>query len=230
MKRAQRGFTVVELLVGAAIASIVAFAAIALIRQTAAVAASLSQRLTAQASAAQIAGRLSAEASSAWAVFVPTSDLAGMPNVDGHEVDFFSEDGAHRPFAWAYRYDAAARTLTRYSYAPGRAAIAGESLAGIDAFHAVSDDAGGIASPSSALYDPLFAATVVRNVDYGFDALPAALGGNRMTLVTISAQGVRASDTLDSGTTPTTFTIRVTYTPAPVLQTATPSPLPVFPS
>lgn len=228
MRRSECGFTLIEVVVGAAIAAVVTFALVATALHAAKGAAILNSRLVAQSNAANLAERLTAESASAWAVFVPPTDVRGGANADGHELDFFAEDGAHRPYAWAYRYDATSKMLCRYSYAPGVPAVAGELFGPFDAFSAASADASAVSQPGSAVYDPLFANLTVPDVDYASTEMPGALGGNRMTRIKIAAHGVDFERTLASATAPTTFTIRLTYTPAPPTQTPTPSPLPTF--
>ncbi len=228
MQSNERGFTLIEVLLGAAAGAALTFLLLVVAAQHVRSAALLNARLNAQSAAMHLSERMSAECAGAWAIFVPPADVLGRDNADGHEVDFFSEDGAHRAYAWAYRYDAAAKSITRYAYAPGIAAVAGEALGPFDSFHAQNAGAATISSPPSPIYDPLFANLAVPDVRYSFAAMPGAVGGNAMTRVSIAAAGARIDTTLASATAPTSFTIRVTYTPAPVNQTPTPSPLPTF--
>ncbi len=222
MNRSQRGFATIELLVSAAIAFFLIWGLIAVANRCAAWAASENATLAGQSAAATLAERLGSEADSSWAVFVPTNDVLGASNGDGHEVDFFTEDGAHRPFAWAYRYDAASRLVTRYSYAPGIGAQAGESAGPFDSFAAVA-----VAAPSITA-DRLFAGASVPGVQYHFDTMPEAIGGNGLVHVAIRARGIVENEMLASATAPTSFTVVLNYTPAPPPATPTPGAIPTL--
>lgn len=229
MKRhSEAGFTLAEVIVGAAIAAFVTLSLVALAQHYGQTAATLNAKVNARGDAGRLAERLSSEAASAWSVFVPPSDVLGAANSDGHELDFFAEDGAHRPYAWAYLYDARVRTLTRYAYARGSAARAEELFANFTSFRAQSADAAGVTDARSPVYDPLFATLAVPSVNFTFDAMPEAVGGNHLTRVSIAGDRILTETTLAAGTAPTTFTVLLTYTPAPVAQSPTPSPLPTY--
>lgn len=223
MEARERGFTLIETLVGAAIAAIVIWSLVALAARMAAGAERAGARADAQMRADRLTERMESEAASAWAVFVPPADVLGASNADGHELDFFTDDAAHRPYAWAYRYDAVSRTLARYAYAPGVAATRTESLGTYDAFAASGPYApSALAAPASPAYDPLFAAATAPAVAHAFPMLPDAVGGNELVLVHLQAPGVDRTETLASATAPTAFTVVVTYTPSPS-PTATPA-------
>ncbi|HTX59114.1 MAG TPA: hypothetical protein VMH02_05500 [Verrucomicrobiae bacterium] len=209
-----------EVLVAAAIAFVLTWALVDIGHDAVFTAAHLDARLSARGTTDRLAERLESDAASAWSVFVPSDDVLGNANADGHELDFVTEDGAHATYWWAYDFSVAAQTVTAYSYVPGGAANAGDVYAGITGFsatmHAVTD----VGDASSAIYDPLLAATAATPVafDYGF-AQSAALGGNRIALVRMSAPGIDRALPLATQTAPTHFTVVVRYTPAP---TATP--------
>jgi len=228
MKTSERAFTLAEVLVGAAVAFFILWCLVVAVNRYAASAASLNQRLTAMNAMGRLTERLSSESASAWAVFVPPNDVLGQNNGDGHELDFFAEDGSHRPYAWAYRYDALAKTLTRYAYAPGVAPQAGEIIGNFDAFVAQAADVTALANPSDPAYDALFSHATASSVRYTFAAMPPAVGGNGIVRVSVAADGVTQTDILASGTAPTSFTIVETYTPAPLATTPTPGPLPTL--
>jgi type II secretory pathway pseudopilin PulG len=225
MDMTERGFTLIETTIGAAIAAMVILGLVVLADRYAAAASALNARLTAQASADRLFERLSSEAASAWAVFVPASDVLGNANADGHELDFFSEDGSHRPYAWAYLYDPTSKTLTRYAYAPGAAPGAGEPAGAFDAFSVSSEDVSALSDPSGAAYDPLFAASSAPPVHYAFAAMPSAQAGNGLVRIHVTASGVDRTEVLASGTAPTAFTVMIAYTPSPP-PPATPTPSP----
>jgi hypothetical protein len=226
MLRRERGFTLIETVIGAAIAVVLIWGLVALADRYAAASLALNERLVAQTSTDRLAERLSAEAASAWAVFVPLSDVFGNANGDGHEIDLFTEDGSHRPYAWAYRFDAKSKIVTRYAYVPGSAPVAGEEIGIYEGFSAAAYDAAAVSDPSSLAYDPVFASSSAPAVQYTFAAMPGAYGGNGIVLLHIVGDGVDRSIVLCSGTAPTSFTIAITFTPSPPpLATATPAPV-----
>lgn len=196
MRRGEAGFTLVEVLVGAAIGMFVVWGLVALANRLVFSASSLNARLNAQAAADRLVERLSIEAASAWTVWSPANN----------EIDFSSEDGSHRPFTWSYVYDAMRKTVTRST---------GEVLAGIDGFDASPADVTDLANSAAAAYDPLFAGSRATST-------PA----NKLVSLHLVAAGVDRTELLASGTAPTSFTVVVTYTPSPApLATATPIPL-----
>jgi len=220
----ERGFTLIEILVGAAIAFFVMWGLVAFAARSAAWTQASNQRLNASANAGRLLERLSSEAASAWAVYVPSTDVLGANNADGHEVDFFSEDGAHRIYRWAYRFDATSKTLTRYALG-ANGPLAGDALGDIDAFSASAQSVRALGSPSSPAYDPLFATASAPDVPFSFAAVPNALGGNRLVAITLVASGVDRNVVLASEDAPTAFTVVVNYTPSPspaVTPTVTP--------
>jgi type II secretory pathway pseudopilin PulG len=225
----QAGFTLIETLLGAAIAVLMMWTLVAMADRLVASAAAANLRLRAGANATRLIERLSSEAASSLAVYVPATDALGQSNGDGHEVDFFAQDGAHRSYAWAYTFNTAAQTLTRYTLTGGGAPLAGDALGGIDAFSATAASVTQLGSSSSLAYDPLFAGVNAPDVTYTFDAMPNAIGGNRLVVVQIVASGVNRSVLLASDDAPTAFTVVVDYTPSPApVVTATPSPIPIW--
>jgi type II secretory pathway pseudopilin PulG len=198
---AQRGFSLIELLVAAAIAFVIGWQLLALTHTTILGADRLDARLRAQGAVDRLEERLAGDAATAWSVFVPPRALDGTNNSDGHEIDFVTEDAAHRSFWWAYSYDAAAARVTNYAYVPGGARVAGETYEGVTVFaagvHPISD----LRRPQSEAYDPLFANATVTPVAVPFGWNPQAVGGNHLVIV------------------PSRFTIVVDYTPAPVTPT-----------
>ena len=132
----QAGFTLLETIVGAAIGVLLVWGVLAFADRMLAWGNAANQRVNAVANAERLIERMSSEAASSWAVFVPATDALGASNSDGHEVDFFTEDGAHRTYGWTYTFSAATKTLTRYALDPGNAASAGDQLADIDDFSA----------------------------------------------------------------------------------------------
>ncbi|HTX55489.1 MAG TPA: type II secretion system protein [Candidatus Acidoferrales bacterium] len=225
----EAGFTLVETLAGAAIAVVIVWGLLVFAGRTIAAAASADARVEAVANADRLIERLSSEAASSWAVYVPTTDALGASNGDGHEIDFFTQDGAHRTYSWAYTFDAATKTLTRYALAPGNPPVAGDTIGGIDAFSASAATVGDLGSPASAAYDPLFASANATDVPFTFTAMPGAIGGNRVVALAIAASGVDRNVVLASDDAPTAFTVVVNYTPSPTpVVTPTVTPLTIY--
>jgi hypothetical protein len=186
----------VEVVVGAAISAFVLWGLVAFANRMVATAASLNGRLVAAASADRLVERLATDAVSAWTVSAPS------PN----EIDFFSEDGSHRTFAWSYRFDPTQQTVTRSS---------GEVFSAISGFVASNADASDLTNPSAAAYDPLLRQSNVTSVP-----------GNAFVVLQLVGTGVSRTEYFASGAAPTGFTVVVQYTPSPTpLTTATPAPL-----
>jgi Tfp pilus assembly protein PilV len=221
----QSGFTLLETLIGAAIGAAIVWGLVVFADRIAAWGYAANMRLNAVADTDRLIERMSSEAASSWAVYVPATDALGASNSDGHEVDFFTEDGAHRTYTWAYNFDAATKTVTRYTTDPGNAPAPGDTLGSIDTF-----SASGLGVSELGSYDPLFAGASATDVPFTFAAMPGAIGGNRLVVVQITASGVNRSALLAGGDAPTAFTVVVTYTPSPVpLATATPVPPTMYP-
>lgn len=218
--QSQRGYTLVELLIAAAIAFVIGSLLVRLAHTTIFAAAHLDARLSARNAADRLDERLTADATSAWSVFVPPSDVLGASNADGHELDFVSEDGAHRQYWWAYDFDSAVSRVTKFTYVPGAAPVRGNAFDGITAFAARTHPITDLGNGASDAYDPLFAGDALTAVDVPFGWSGSAVGGNHLVRVGIAAAGVDRNLMLSSGTAPSHFTVIVDYTPPP--PTATP--------
>ena len=226
MRESQGGFTLVELVVGAAVGAVAIGTLVLFASRLTQSTSVLDTRVQSQGASERLMERLAAEAASAWAIYVPSTDVHGNANADGHEVDFFSEDGSHRPYSWTYTFDAAHKNVTRYAFAPGTPANAGDVIGPVDLFAASMVSAGQIGAE-----DPLFAGATVTPVTYAFDASSSAVGGNALVRLQIDASGVTQSTLLASATAPTTFTVIVKYTPSPTpVITPTPTPIPFTPA
>jgi prepilin-type N-terminal cleavage/methylation domain-containing protein len=218
---AQRAFSLVELLVAAAIASMLGSALVLILHATIFGAAHLDARLTARTSIDRLSDRLTSDAASAWSIFVPSTDVLGAKNADGHEIDFASEDASRNDCWWAYTFDAKTALVTKYAYVPGGKAVAGDTFASLGGFDAELHPITDLTSRSSDIYDPLFAAANATAVDFDFGwSTAAATGGNHLVRVELTGSGIDRTLVLASGTAPSHFTIVVTYTPPP--PTATP--------
>ncbi|HVA38664.1 MAG TPA: hypothetical protein VNJ51_13740, partial [Candidatus Dormibacteraeota bacterium] len=204
-------FTLVELLIAAGISIAVTAGLVLLLHRAFLGAEALAAHRHAYALAEDLSDRWQAEAASAFAVFIPASDVLGGANADGHEVDFFTRDGQDRPLFWAYRFDASLHVLQRYTYAaPGAlAAPSGEPLSAVTSFAAAT-------LRVDAFTEPIFAgharAPVTERLGY-----PGVAGGNAVTeLHLVTSDDAITADVLP-GVAPSGFTIVVgTFTPAPV--------------
>ena len=211
----QRGFTLLETLVGAAIGVTLGWALLAIVHAVIFGAAHLDARVNARAAADRLDDRLASDALGAWSIFVPSDDVLGAANADGHEVDFVTENGAHEQFWWAYAYDAATHAVTRYAYVPGAPPTAGDRYESIDGFEARVYAVTDVADPTSAIYDPLLAGARATPVEFAYAWNAQATGGNHLVRVRAYGEGVDRSTLLSSGTAPSHFTAIVEYTPAP---------------
>jgi hypothetical protein len=221
MDQRQAGFTLVEVVLGAAIATFVLFVALGFTHNLIGTAARVNAHVQGDIAVERLAERLSAEAASAWAVYVPATDVLDNANADGHEIAFFSEDGAHRSYAWAYLYDASSETVTRYSYGPAVTPTPGEKIGPITSFQATATDI-------ENLGDPLFAAATAPAVHYTYATMNGAVGGNAIVSLHLAATGAHRIEELASATAPTSFTVIINYTPPPPpAPSATPLPLPM---
>jgi prepilin-type N-terminal cleavage/methylation domain-containing protein len=221
----QAGFTLIETLIGAAIAVVIVWGLLVFADRLVFWAAAGNERVNAVADADRLVERMSSEAASSWAVWVPATDALGASNADGHEVDFFTEDGAHRVYIWGYNFNPTTGTITRYALDPDNAPSAGDTLGAIDAFSASA-----LSVSELGAYDPLFGGASATDVPFTFAAMPGAIGGNRLVVVQITASGVNRSVLLASADAPTAFTVVVTYTPSPApIVTATPVPPTMYP-
>lgn len=226
----ERGFSLVEVLLAAAIAAIATTVLVTLAHHLARATRALDDRLQGSSAAHVLLDRLEGDSQAAWAVWVPPLDVEGDDNRDGHEVDFFAQDASHRGYAWAYRFDAAAHAVTRYAYAAGSAPLSGVTYRPIDAFSATTSPAGAIGNRAAAAYDPLFASARVDSYAYDYGTPFGAIGGNAITRVRVVTAGADLATLLASATAPSHFTVVVTYTPPPApLGTPIPTPLPLAP-
>ena len=212
----QRGFSLIEVLVCSAVAFFLGWVLLAIASEVSSGASRLAQLENARTATDRLADRLEADAASAWSAFVPPVDVNGAGNADGHEIDFVTEDGAHRQFWWAYLFDATASRATQYAYSPGGAQQAGASFDGITLMRAKAYDVTSLFDASSAIYDPLFANSTASAVDFDYGWNPHALGGNRIVRLRLQAPGVDRELILTSATAPTHYTVLLDYTPPPV--------------
>jgi prepilin-type N-terminal cleavage/methylation domain-containing protein len=219
VRRAESGFSLIEVLVAAAVSVVLAYVLVFCLRSVLQWNALLSERQSDESTVSAILDRWQAEANSAWAAFTPPLDLLGQNNTDGHELDFFTRDGKNRPAFWAYRYDGTTQTLQRYVYAsPGDAPAAdGPPLSGVVQFSAHTYPVTALQDTSSPIYSPLYAGAALQpsSVGFGYANAPWVAGGNAITDVRVGTASVARHVQLVTQTAPSGFIVELDYTPAP---------------
>ncbi|HEY5256871.1 MAG TPA: hypothetical protein VIJ12_00670 [Candidatus Baltobacteraceae bacterium] len=212
----QHGFTLIDLLIGTAIAVMLGALLVALAHAFSGWNALAANTVDAQATIDRLSDRWSASTAGAWAVFVPPDDVCGRANADGHEFDIATQDDLRRPSYRAYLYDAASRRVSEYTYgAPGAAPLAGDVSENVVAFDAHTQPLSTLQRAGDPFYDSLFAKSTIVDADVPVGMGPVALGGNRVTRVHIIVGRVERTVMLASGTAPSSFTVILTYTPPP---------------
>ncbi len=211
----ERGFTLIETLVSTAIAVAVIGIALLLFVRLATAASVASAALQSRSQADRLLDRLHDDAGDAWSLSVPPLDAFGAANSDGHELEFAAVDGAGQAHAWAYVFDAAQHTVTRYALASGAPPVPGEQFSNATTFAAQAASVTALFDPNQALYDPLLAASSATAV-----AMPSSdgvgSGGNGLIAVHLAMDdGSTFDDVLAGATAPTHFSVIVNYTPAP---------------
>jgi prepilin-type N-terminal cleavage/methylation domain-containing protein len=213
-----RGFTLIEVVVALGISVVLGYF---LLRTTGALlhwSALQAQRNTEHAAIAQLEDRWDAEERSAWAIFTPDADVNGASNADGHELDFFTRDAKSQSYFWAYNYDPAHQTLTRYLYgAPGGTPTAADTYSGITTFYAHTYPVTALQDPSSKIYSPLYegAHLTAGAVRFYGASKPDIAGGNQITYVRIEGPTLIREVELATDTAPSGFTVVLQYTPSP---------------
>ncbi len=227
MRQGQAGFSLIEVLLAAALFAFVAFGAFEVVRQMAFSAAHLGARQNAYTSMERLAAQLRAEARGALAL---TATAAGSGANDCDELAFAAADSSG-PHFWAYRRfphhavgdavppDALLRVAgTRPLTVCDPTAAAATVLSGVTAFTATSTNADQLRvhrDPYVGNADTTFVkAAVSGSVATGLtDASGASIaGGNAVVEVTVaSADAARAVD-LVAGVFPTGFTDVLAYT------------------
>jgi hypothetical protein len=229
-RRGEYGFTAIEALVAIALFVALGFATLLVTRAflgaTAASATSAAGTLTLEA---QI-DEWRSEAATAFAVFIPATDVMGRPNQTGatpHEVDFYARTDSAGTMYWAYYYDAAAQTLRRFDYdLSGRRGEADRTTGAIDtsaqypvlpnvtSFTVATVEANMLTGPASAYasaIQPLFGSATPKPLPVGFDdggpPRTDLYGGNTTVQLQITAAHGSRSIELSSGAMPSGFTV-----------------------
>ena len=195
--------------------------------------------IDAQTNGQLVVDRLERDAGSARSVFVPTTDVAGASNSDGHQVSYYVVDAQGNGSFASYCFTAAAadcssaqsaKTLARYTYVYGTSAQPDSTSNGIvtavplTSFSAstlyASDLLNAAKNPISAAYFAARGVTHVTDVarQTGY---PGVVVGNQVTAVTIGT-GVetRAVHLVAKPIAGAQQVVVATYTPAPFAFTA----------
>jgi len=118
--KGQRGFVVAEMLLAIGLFVGLGIAALSVVVMLNHVLRAQGNVTSSIATLDQEADRMRSDAASAYAVYVPFTDVFGKPNAlqgqPGHEVAFLTRDSQNRDLSWAYEYDAAKQTLQRYDF------------------------------------------------------------------------------------------------------------------
>jgi len=199
----ERGFTLVEILVATGVWIVLGGTLLYLTQGLLSDAKLVAERQSAYTELTHLLEVWESEATSSLAIFVPATDVLGFDNSDGHELDFYSRDAARQGHFWAYRWDAKALTLQRYTYSVrgGPAAPSDPPVAGITALSAVR-------VPASTLSRPFLAGYVPRDVVVNF-GYPDVNGGNAITDVTVASARNRFEIELLPGTMASGFGVIV---------------------
>ena len=190
MNRDERGFSLLETLVAAAISVVLGYVLILAASSFLHWSAQQAKRDAEHAAIGELVDRWEAEEDSAWAIFTPPADVLGANNADGHEVDFFTRDGKNRAYFWAYDYDAQAQALVRYRYdAPGAAPVKDLTYAGITKFAAHTYPVTALQDANTPVYSPLYANAALRSgIVHFYPTMPWIAGGNAITWLHVEGE------------------------------------------
>ena len=216
MVHRQRGFTLLEVLVAAAVFAVVSFALFGLLHEYTLTGRTLATNQHTRSDIAHLLDRLESDAGSSDSVFLPDKDVFGADNsAVPHEIDFHAKDAANRPYFWAYYYDATAKTLQRYDYANigSTAKKDGGTYGNITRFspslHAISE----ISDASSPIYFPVL--TSAKDHDVALGANANVVGGTHIIHIDMATSNESIPVDLQAGGAPSGFTVVLNYTPAP---------------
>jgi prepilin-type N-terminal cleavage/methylation domain-containing protein len=228
----ERGFTLIEILIAAAICLAIAVTSIGVIASLLRAARQSPSNAAGTMSFEQQIDALRSDAATSFAVFVPERDVHGNLNGGsghfGHEVDFYSKTDTGMPIFWAYDWDAQAKTLQRYDFdvvghvgeadrQTGAIAQADHypPTSGITSFSAQTLEATDLVGPKNAygsVIAPLLTGTVPRALPVGYDVGPVTrtdlYGGNTTVQIELSTSHETRTVHLATGALPSGFTIR----------------------
>jgi type II secretory pathway pseudopilin PulG len=192
-QQGQAGLTLIETMVAIAIAAGVLLGIIVVFHNFVNVATKSAAQQHTSVTLAQFMDKLEADANSSIAIFVPATDVNGVSNVNGHEVDFYTIDGSKNPHFWAYNFSSATHSIQKYTYAMSPASVPTSVVAvgtpivlstgnsKVGAFSATLETAASRAS------DPMFASytPVNHQLATGFTGVTA---GNDLVAISVTAQ------------------------------------------
>jgi prepilin-type N-terminal cleavage/methylation domain-containing protein len=216
---AERGFSLLEVLVATALLVLIGFVGLAACRTVAGVLWSSAIARFASDPVERQAEQFTADAATAFAVFVPAGS-------NGSEVDFYAKAGDGGALFWRYVYDPAAHTLQRWDFdrngsAGVRDIVTGAldtgaaypPLLGVVTFRATEIAAGALGDPSLNRYAgvaALFAhppqSFAVRYTAAEANA-PAASGGNGIVAIELADAATSRVIHLAAGSMPAGFTV-----------------------
>ncbi len=214
-----RGTAWLEILIALSILLPLLLLLVALFRSGSSLVAGAARHGANRSQLAELTARWENEAGSAWAIFTPAADVLGAPNCTAgsagtcNEVDFFTRDPGGAAHFWAWRFDPAAQTLQRYTYADAldpaaTLAASGPPLRGVTAFEAHR-------AAASSLVVPALHGYVPKDVTFNLGFL-AVDGGNALTVIEVANAAGRTLREYLPSVTPSGFDIVVgTFTPPP---------------
>lgn len=213
-RESQRGLLVAEIVVALGISTLILLGLLVTFRQTAAIVTRTNAKHSAYRDVVNLVDTFERDAGTAFAAFVPITDVNGNANADGHEVDFFARAASGAASFWAYRYDSGTKTVVRWTYsAPGGAATAtGPSVGSISAFTARVVPASSLAADAQT--GPLLGGYAPRDaaVRLGYAGVN---GGNALIDVTVTGAGVTRTARILAAAPPSGFTVATAATPVP---------------
>jgi len=209
-----RGTAWLEILIALTIALPLSLLLLSAFRSGSSLVTKTSRYETGRANLSELAWRWQNEAASAWAIFLPPSDVLGFPNCAGavcHEVDFFARDTSGNARFWAWRFDTASQILQRYTYSDANdpattLSASGPPFAGLTSFAAHSLAASEVTNPALRAYTPKDV-----SLNLGF---PGVNGGNALTVLDVENPAERIVREFLPATTPSGFDVVVgTFVP-----------------
>ncbi len=236
--RAQRGFTLPELLVAMGLLSVLILVSLGALQFFTKTVDARTYNDSGATSVERTLATMRTDADTAFAVFVPKNDVFGAPNTvagNAHEVDYYAKTDTGTETWWAYHYDANAQTLQRYDYDPtarthgvfDRATGAVDptghypKVTGISAFAASPLQADTLTNVGKNPYAPLVQTMVgagatpqadpVGFVPANGQARTDLYGGNTTVQVTLTGRDGPHILHLTTGTMPSGFTVHESF-------------------
>ena len=239
----ERAFATIDLLIAGASAVMVAAAAIYAFSTFTHAAHTQAYNSSAKAAAQTVVDSLERDCGGAIACFVPSNDVGGNNNLDGHEIAMYTRDAAGAGKFWSYCYRASGTTNCSTAAKPGAMNLYGAYAwtdlpqnggAGPVLDGAIASNVLGVTAktiPTSQLLNatanPLTAAvfqtagyTTIQDVtrQTGYTNV---LAGNQVTIVSITTEGLTRTIHIAAGARPTHVdTVIGQITPSPNALTA----------